>query len=159
MKNPLLRDKFLINAQELNQYLNIVPLLFGSLGLQDLLDEELHCDDIDILIPSLYLNDNWDSFKSLLEELGYTLIDLHEHTFTKDGVSYSYANIEGLNEFVGITEKEITIQNENGIQFYTLNLAQFLLVYKKSSLDGYRANKKENKDLIKIKLIERKLKD
>ena len=71
-------------AKRLNAAFHITPLLYGSLGLQLLVDEQLNADDIDILIPSVYLAEKWETLCTLMRGEGYTLIDLHEHTFIRD---------------------------------------------------------------------------
>ena len=42
------KEEFLLIAKELNIKLNIVPLLFGSLGLEQRLDMCLDAEDIDV---------------------------------------------------------------------------------------------------------------
>lgn len=140
-------NRFLTNAQLLYDKFSIKPLLYGSLGLEVLLQRDLRSDDIDILIPNTLLNENWEYFKAFLESEGYFLIDLHEHTFIKDDIKYSYACIEGLNDFAGINsflEKEYCL-------FLTLN--DYLKVYEASLKDGYRQNKKNKNDIEKINII------
>ncbi len=142
----------------LNDKFNIVPLLYGSLGLEVLTYSTLDADDIDILIPGAFVTgDRWNEFKCFLESHGYVLTDEHEHTFCKDGVDYSYAPIEGLKEFAGIDIPDIEIRNIEGVEFMLLSLAQYLKVYEKSSLDGYRMNVKEKQDKKKIELIRKQL--
>ncbi len=145
---------FLKNAKELYETFNIVPLLYGSLGLEVLTNTDLNSDDIDILMPELFVEGKeWKNFKNYLEENGYILIDADEHTFTKDGISYSYASIENLKEFAGIDITDINKYSNANIYYSLLSLEQYLKVYKKSSQDGYRMNKKEKKDNEKINFI------
>lgn len=140
-----------------NEFL-VIPLLYGSLGLERLTGEPLNADDIDILIPSAYVRGNkWIGFKSYLETNGYMLIDEHEHTFKKDGVYYSFACIEELESFADILQRSIPIVNDHETCFYLLTLEQYLAVYTRSSADGYRMNKKEKRDHEKIALIQQKL--
>ncbi len=149
---------FLQNAEMLNDKFNIVPLLYGSLGLEVLTNSSLNADDIDILIPQVFvIGDKWKAFKLFLESHGYTLIDEHEHTFRKDDVDYSYASIEGLKDFAGIDICDIEIGNISGTKFMLLSLEQYLKVYQKSSQDGYRMNVKEKQDNQKIEFIKKKL--
>ena len=96
----------------------IIPLLYGSLGLEIL-----------------------------------TKTNLHEHTFLKDNIEYSYASIENLKEFAAINTEDIPSYQENGVKYLLLTLEQYLKVYTKSSQDGYRINKKEKQDSEKIKFI------
>ena len=59
---------FLENAEMLNDNFNIVPLLYGSLGLEVLTNSSLNADDIDILIPQVFVTgDKWKEFKAFLE--------------------------------------------------------------------------------------------
>ena len=149
---------FLQNAEMLNNKFNIVPLLYGSLGLEVLTNSSLNADDIDILIPQEFVTgDKWTEFKLFLESHGYILIDEHEHTFRKDAVDYSYASIEGLKEFADIDICDIEIRSVKGTKFMLLSLEQYLKVYQKSSQDGYRMNVKEKQDNQKIEFIKRML--
>ncbi|MBR6620235.1 MAG: hypothetical protein IKK85_07820 [Clostridia bacterium] len=147
-------ELFLKNAELLNNGFEILPLLYGSLGLEVLTNSSLNADDIDILIPQVFVTGNrWAEFKDFLKNNGYTLVDEHEHTFVKNGVEYSYAAIEGLKGFAGIDINCLEIRIESKAKFMLLSLEQYLRVYEKSALDGYRMNVKEKQDKQKIELI------
>ncbi len=148
---------FLENARLLSDKLDIVPLLYGSLGLEYLTGDALDADDIDILVPRVFITDRWQEFKAVLEEHGYVLVDEHEHTFARDGAAYSYADIEDLESFAGIRMKDIEMREVDGVRFLLLSLEQYLAVYQKSSKDGYRVNVRQKKDADKIRFIESKL--
>ena len=148
---------FLENARLLSDKFDIVPLLYGSLGLEYLTGDVIGVDDIDILIPCVFITDRWYEFKSLLEAQGYVLADEHEHTFVRDGVAYSYADIEDLESFAGIRMKDIEMREAEGVRFLILSLEQYLAVYRQSSKDGYRVNVRQKKDADKIRFIESKL--
>ena len=135
----------------------MVPLLYGSLGLEYLTGDDLGADDIDILVPRVFITEQWHEFKALLEAQGYVLADEHEHTFVCDGVSYSYADIEDLESFAGINTEDIEMYEADGVSFLLLSLEQYLAVYRQSSKDGYRVNIRQKKDADKIRLIESKL--
>ena len=148
---------FLENVRLLSDKFDIVPLLYGSLGLEYLTGDDLGSDDIDILVPRVFITERWHEFKALLEARGYVLTDAHEHTFVRDGVAYSYADIEDLEVFAGIRMKDIEMRKVDGVRFLLLSLEQYLAVYQKSSKDGYRVNVRQKKDADKIKFIESKL--
>ena len=148
---------FLENARLLSDKFGVVPQLYGSLGLEYLTRDVLGVDDIDILVPRVFITERWHEFKSLLEAQGYVLFDEHEHTFVRDGVAYSYADIEDLESFAGIRMKDIEMREADGVSFLMLSLEQYLAVYKKSSKDGYRVNVRQKKDADKIRFIESKL--
>lgn len=147
------KEEFLYIADLLNKRLNIVPLLFGSLGLEQRLRADMNADDIDILIPEVFLYEEWNSIVKIMNNSGYVLYDLHEHAFEKSGLSVAFASIESLTPFADINLKRIPIINESGIRYYLLNLQDYLKVYIASSKDGYRKNTKNKKDEEKIKLI------
>ena len=148
---------FLENARLLSDNLGIVPLLYGSLGLEYLTGDALGADDIDILVPRVFITERWHEFKAVLEEHGYVLVDEHEHTFVRDGVAYSYADIEDLESFAGINTEDIKMYEVDDVRFLLLSLEQYLAVYQKSSKDGYRVNVRQKKDADKIRFIESKL--
>ena len=148
---------FLENARLLSDKFGIVPLLYGSLGLEYLTGDALGADDIDILVLRVFITDCWQEFKAVLEEHRYVLVDEHEHTFVRDGVAYSYADIEDLESFAGICMKDIEMREADGVHFLLLSLEQYLAVYQKSSKDGYRVNVRQKKDVDKIRFIESKL--
>ena len=148
---------FIENARLLSDKFGIVPLLYGSLGLEYLTGDVLSVDDIDILVPRVFITDRWHEFKSFLEAQGYVLADEHEHTFARDGVAYSYADIEDLESFAGINTESIEMHEVDGIRFLLLSLEQYLVVYRQSSKDGYRVNVRQKKDADKIRFIESKL--
>ena len=148
---------FLENTRFLSDKFSMVPLLYGSLGLEYLTDDDLSADDIDILVPRVFITERWHEFKALLEAQGYVLADEHEHTFVCDGVSYSYADIEDLESFAGINTEDIEMYEADGVSFLLLSLEQYLAVYRQSSQDGYRVNVRQKKDAVKIRFIESKL--
>ena len=148
---------FIENAHFLSDKFGIVPLLYGSLGLEYLTGDDLGADDIDILVSRVFITDRWQEFKAVLEEHGYVLVDEHEHTFVRDDVAYSYADIEDLESFAGIRMKDIEMREADGVRFLLLSLEQYLSVYKQSSKDGYRVNVRQKKDADKIRFIESKL--
>ena len=148
---------FLENARLLSDKFGVVPLLYGSLGLECLTGDALGADDIDILVPRVFITERWHEFKLVLEEHGYVLVDEHEHTFARGGVAYSYADIEDLESFVGINTEDIDVHEVDGVRFLLLSLEQYLAVYKQSSKDGYRVNVRQKKDADKIRFIESKL--
>ena len=147
------KQEFLHIAKELNEKLNIVPLLFGSLGLEQRLHISLNAEDIDVLIPEEFLKEKWQRIVEVMQDDGYKLYDYHEHAFEKDGLSLAFASIESLKPFANVDISKIPLINENGIRYFLLELEDYLKVYTASSLDGYRKNIKNKQDNQKINLI------
>ena len=148
---------FLENTRLLSDKFDIVPLLYGSLGLEYLTGDAFGADDIDILVPRVFITERWHEFKVLLEAQGYVLADEHEHTFVRDGVAYSYSDIEDLESFAGINIEAIEMYEVDGVRFLLLSLEQYLAVYRQSIKDGYRLTVRQKKDADKLRFIESKL--
>lgn len=147
------KQAFLHIAGQLNQTLHIVPLLFGSLGLEQRLHRDLHAQDVDVLIPEAFLSEKWETLVSVMDRLSYALYDLHEHAFQKDGLIVAFASLESLAPFAGVDPKRIPVVEEAGVRYRLLTLQDDLKVYTASSKDGYRKQKKHGADERKIALI------
>ena len=148
---------FLSVARLLNRRLNVVPLLFGSLGLERRLNTDLNADDIDVLLPERYVMDDWTALRALMESEGYRLMDESEHEFEKSGIRVAFAGIESLAPFAGIDVSGIPVISDGGADYMLLTLSDYLKVYTASSKDGYRKNVKHKQDQQKIDLIRRVL--
>lgn len=151
------KQRFFENAILLNERFGIVPLMYGSLGLEYITNENLSSDDIDILIPSVFVNEKWNEFKDTLTKEGYVLADEGERTFQKNEIYYSYASLEELESFAQIKLSDIEFKSDFGAQFKVLSLEQYLKVYMASSNDGYRINVRKKKDADKISFIQNHL--
>ena len=81
----------------------------------------------------------------VMKDLGYVLIDIHEHEFQKDRVSVEFGSIDTLSDFAGVSESDIELIQIEGITFRLPSLEQYLSIYKASSQDSYR-NDHNNKD-------------
>lgn len=154
----VLFDEFKTICLYLNK-VGITPTLMGSLGLEFISKEDWDPSDIDIHVPGdprgweapdeLRIYD-WDKIMAVMKELGYNLIDVHEHEFKKNEVSVEYGTIDSLYDFAGISESDIELIQLNGIKFRVPSLKQFLSIYEASSKDSYRNNNNNNKDFKKI---------
>ena len=151
-------DEFKFICLELNK-IGIIPRLMGSLGLEFATKPEWDPSDIDIHVPGdprgwdapdelrIY---NWDNILKVMEDLGYKLVDLHEHEFQKNNLSVEFGSISSLFDFAGILESDIEITQIDGVKFRIPNKKQFLKIYEESSKDSYRNDNNNNKDFLKI---------
>lgn len=156
---------FLEITKKLNK-INIIPLLMGSVGLELLTNKSFNSNDLDIHVPGdkrgrevdPKLNIfNWGKISIVMNELGYSLIDLHEHEFEKGCLSVSFGIIDTLPEFAGIELDELELKEDNNIKYYLLTLEQYLKVYEASSKDSYRNDNNNMKDFEKIKFLHEEL--
>ncbi len=149
--------EFLRIARLLNQTFSITPLLFGSLGLERRLGMDLSSEDIDILIPEKYLRDQWHRLHNMMERAGYTLTDIHEHSFVREQFKVAFAMIEDLQSFADVDIRLLALEKDKGANYYLMYLDDYRKVYRASSRDGYRIGKKYGADMQKLALIEQAL--
>ena len=113
----LLFEEFKTICFHLNR-VGITPTLMGSLGLEFRTKENWEPSDIDIHVPGdprgweapdhLRIYD-WDKIMKVMKDLGYVLIDIHEHEFQKDRVSVEFGSIDSLPDFAGVSESDIEL--------------------------------------------------
>ncbi|WP_033828776.1 phosphoribosylanthranilate isomerase [Bacillus andreraoultii] len=145
-------------AKELNEN-GIIPLLMGSVGLELVTGKSWDAQDLDIHVPgdargwevhpelNIY---NWNVIVKIMNSMGYELIDLHEHEFSKDEWSVEFGIINTLPDFAGIQLKDLNLHQKGDVKYYLLSPEQYLRVYEASSKDSYRADQNNNKDSKKI---------
>lgn len=152
---------FLDIAKALNKT-GIIPLLMGSLGMEVLTKKDWYPQDIDIHVPGdkrgwdapgEQIND-WIMIKVLMMDLGYQLIDLHEHEFIKDDIHVEIGNIDTLYSFSGVMIHQLRKITTHDVTFYLPNEQQFYQIYQASLKDSYRQNKNNQKDVDKINYLE-----
>ena len=144
------------------QHHGIDPILYGSLGVSFYLGDFKKFGDVDLLVPEPWVNTQWQNLMIIMNELGYTLFDEHEHEFIdKTGGHVAFAS-ENVLVRDGISQSpiaDVAIMNIGDIKVRTLNLATFKRAYEFSSKDGYRQNQREKKDSEVIALINKQLAD
>lgn len=154
-------DEFLKITEKLNQS-QIIPLLMGSLGLEFVTKMDWNARDIDIHVsgdsrgweaPDSERIYQWSDIFEIMKELGYKLIDIHEHEFEKDNFSIEYGVKDTLYNFAEVGQDELVFQKIGNVAFYTPTLEAFLKIYLASSKDSYRANNNNNKDFQKIEYL------
>ncbi|MEZ0480337.1 hypothetical protein [Planococcus sp. SSTMD024] len=156
-KEQQLHKEFIRLCKSFNKELCIIPVLYGSLGLGKATKMDFSPKDIDILVPFVYLYEQWIVLKKLMERLGYSLIDYREHEFSDGYNQVGFSYIEDLETFAEVDYRGLEKVLEDGAEYYVLSLDDYLNVYTKSSADGYRRSKNHGKDLKKMEVI-RKIK-
>lgn len=156
-------NEFIKIAKKLND-IEIIPLLMGSVGLEVITGKNWDTQDLDIHVPgdkrgwevppelNIY---KWNNIVKIMNAMQYTLIDLHEHEFSKEGLSVEFGILDTLPSFAGVQLEELEIHQMGEIKYYLLNPDQYLSVYEASSMDSYRADKNNNKDIRKIEFLKR----
>lgn len=158
-------NEFIQIAEKLNE-IDIIPLLMGSVGLEMVTGKSWDAQDLDIHIPGdkrgwqvppeLNIH-QWKTIVKMMNSMAYRLIDLHEHEFTKDGLSVEFGIMDTLPSFAGVQLKNVKMQQSGEVKYYLLNAEQYLKVYESSSKDSYRASNNNDKDMGKIDFLKRML--
>jgi hypothetical protein len=156
-------NEFIKIAKKLND-LEIIPLLMGSVGLEVVTGMDWDAQDLDIHVPgdkrgwevppelNIY---NWNEIVNMMNSMEYNLIDLHEHEFSKEGLSVEFGIVDTLPSFAGVQLEDLEMHQVGDIKYYLLNPDQYLHVYESSSKDSYRAENNNNKDSRKIEFLKR----
>ncbi|WP_425671577.1 hypothetical protein [Bacillus subtilis] len=148
-----LYNEFINIAKIFNKELDIIPLLYGSLGLEKVTGLDFSPEDIDLLIPLIFLEEKWEKLKKVMELHGYKMVDLHEHEFKKTNTKIGIAYIEDLKPFADVDYNNLEVFEDGGAKYHLLTIDDYLKVYKKSLLDGYRRRKKNHKNQSKINIL------
>ncbi|GGH86978.1 hypothetical protein JOD43_001844 [Pullulanibacillus pueri] len=156
-------NAFIKIAKKLND-IEIIPLLMGSVGLEVVTGKSWDAQDLDIHVPgdkrgwevppetNIY---NWNNIVDIMISMEYRLVDLHEHAFSKEGLSVEFGIIDTLPSFAGVQLQDLDMHNVGEIKYYLLTPKQYLSVYESSSKDSYRADHNNNKDIRKIDFLKR----
>ncbi len=146
--------EFLKIAKHLNSELNIIPVLYGSLGLSRVIRNDLNSKDTDILVPQKYITTDWKKLIKTLLKINYQLVDEKEHKFVYLNNKIGIAFEEDLFSFAKVDYKKLKTISDNDTEYKTLDINQYKKVYEVSKNDSYRSQNNNKKDLEKIKLID-----
>ena len=146
---------FLEVAKNLDNFLNVTPVFYGSLGLYKIIGEHSKCDDIDILIPDEFINERWNELIDLMKKMKFKLKDEYEHEFIRDSEVVAFGRQNDLIKRIKLDLNNLTVNNINDIKFKELSIKDYLSVYKFMLRDNYRQEKRGNADQEKINLIKK----
>jgi len=148
-------EVFLEVARKVNDFFNVIPILYGSLGLYKIIGEYSECSDIDILIPDEFVNERWNELIDLMEKMGFKLKDEHEHEFIRGSEIVAFAKQDNLIKRIELDPNKLIVSNINNIKFKELLIKNYLSVYRLMLRDDYRQKKRKKADQEKIDLIEK----
>jgi hypothetical protein len=149
---------FLEVVKKLNEKFNLTPILSGSFGLNKVIGSSFECSDIDFLVPGKFVTSNWQELFDAMTEIGFELVDLSEHEFSREAVKVAFAGEEDLGQFSGINNTSLGKVEEDGSMYRQFSANQILALYEASLQDSYRQKKKQGADKEKIIAIKKYLK-
>lgn len=142
--------------RKLNDY-HIVPYLMGSLAVTLVAGFPTNPDDIELQLRQADFQ-NFDLLTEVMASMGYQLIDLQEHKFSKGKIRVGFANVETLKKYADVDYSELALgknQADSSALFYLPNIAQQIKIYKAATQDSWRAGKPKDQ-LILNQLKEQK---
>jgi phosphoribosylanthranilate isomerase len=142
-----LLKEFLEITYQLNQF-HIFPYLMGSLAVELVSVISTEPDDIDIQLRQVDFDDS-ERISEVMENLGYVLIDLHEHKFEKENIHVGFASVESLKSYAGLDYWELQRYKNSEQLFFLPNIEQNIKIYEAATKDGWRNGKE--KDLFILK--------
>jgi len=155
--NQKVLDIFSKLTEELNK-MNILPIAYGSLGLNLIIGEQGLINDIDLIISDSEFSSNWDNIKNnILPSLGYEIDTTHWQEFNGHNIPISILKISDLQKLTDIHECQLKKEKLEHVEFYNLSLKQHLDIYENGLLNKYRKQKKNKEDKQKIILIKQNI--
>jgi len=158
VKTQDLFEEFVAITKIINQRLKIIPVLYGSLGLWHIRHHNFPVNDIDLLVPDEYIKTEWSATLSLMDSVGFTLHDAHEHEFQRGKIKIAFAGFSSLSDDLSIDPEKLKVNQISGASFKELSLEQYLSAYQYVLHDSYRKNIKNKDDQEKINFIKEQLK-
>jgi predicted nucleotidyltransferase len=151
-------DVFLEVTKFLNDKFGIKPILYGSLGIQNIIGEFTEATDVDFMIDPKYITIDWLEFKSLIESLGFEIINEQGHEFARDDIIIGFGNEDEFHRS-GVDPTTLTVSDLDGIRFRELTAKQYLLFYQRVYREDDRQEEKKISDIDKIRRLKIYIKD
>jgi len=154
-------ETFLLIAKHLNKSFGVIPILFGSLGLNRTIGEFKKSNDIDILLPDEFVNGR---FKDLVDLM--RILDIRFKREIKEENEYEFAGKREIVSFGGEADLLVKLEMDpgglkisqmEGASFKEFSPGQYLELYQ--FLAKNKNRRRENKkDSEKIRLIKKYIK-
>ena len=158
MNNQQKFETFLQITTALNQELDSVPILYGSLGLSRSIEQDLATSDIDFLVEERVFAQSLTEIRRIMAQQGFVLADPDENEFHRGDFKVGISHDGDMIEFSGINPAELKVE-ERPAKYRVLTPEQYLATYRASSKDGYRIEERQKDDASKIELLEALLND
>jgi len=154
-------ETFLLIAKHLNKSFGVVPILFGSLGLNKTIGEFKKSNDIDILLPDEFVNGRFKDLVDFMKVLSFRfkreIKEENEYEFAKGGEIVSFGGEDDLLVKLEMDSEKLKISQMKEASFKEFSPAQYLELYQ--FLAKNKNRRKENKkDSQKIRLIKKYIK-
>jgi len=144
MKNTLIEV-----SKILNEEFHVVPLLYGSLALQEVLDKNYNAHDIDLLISKEVLKNKIDLIQAFVMH-GFTYFNQEVLTFEKNGIEIEISNLEQWIKNSNWDIEENILINQDHVKYQQLSARNLEKLYQFLIKDKRRSKEKKQKDQEKL---------
>lgn len=149
------QETFIEVVKKLNQEFEETPIVYGSFGLERILQKGIKAADIDILVRNELVQERWDELKKCIEGMGFALKDEGMHELMRDGVIIAFAPETDVKWLTGGDPKTLSVTTEGEVRFRELTIYQYLELYEYLKEDRYRKETgKAERDKEKIQKIQ-----
>ncbi len=134
----------------------VSTVLYGSTGVSYYLGNfKSKFGDVDLLVDDVWLAGKWHKLENIMKEIGYHLVDEHEHEFSHPiypDVAFAAKSILIRDKVVDSLDELVSVDID-GFPILTLSAKSFLEAYKFSIKDGYRIEHGRKDDAAVIDLL------
>lgn len=136
-------------TQILNEKFQVIPLLYGSFALEEVLDKDYQAHDIDLLIPVEVLKNKIELIEAFVMN-GFTYFNQEVLTFEKNGIEIEISNLEEWTKNSNWIIEENTLIHQDNIQYQLLSAKNLERLYQFLMSDKRRSKEKKQKDQEKL---------
>ena len=136
-------------TQILNEKFQVIPLLYGSFALEEVLKKDYHARDIDLLIPIEVLKNKIELIEAFVMK-GFTYFNQEVLTFEKNGIEIEISNLEEWTKNSNWIIEENTLIHQDNIQYQLLSAKNLERLYQFLMSDKRRSKEKKQKDQEKL---------
>ncbi|PKK99227.1 MAG: hypothetical protein CVV57_03420 [Tenericutes bacterium HGW-Tenericutes-2] len=133
----------------LNEKFQVIPLLYGSFALEEILKKDYQAHDIDLLIPIEVLKNKIDLIEAFVMN-GFTYFNQEVLTFEKNGIEIEISNLEEWIKNSNWDIEENTLIHQDKIQYELLSAKNLEKLYQFLISDKRRSKEKKQKDQEKL---------
>lgn len=149
------QETFIEVTRKLNQEFDEAPIVYGSFGLERIIQKGIKAADIDILVRNELVQEKWGALKECIGGMGFILKREEEHEFERDEVIVAFAPETDVKWLTSGEPDKLPVVHESGARFRELSAEQYLELYEYLKEDSYRKKTgKAEKDKEKIQKIQ-----
>ena len=132
--------------------LNTTPIVYGSIGVELILNKDFDASDIDIILKDeIYFQK--EKLDEVMIQNGYQLLDMPYHSYIKEGISIEFANFNYWQQTCQFINADfISVQQYNHL-YVVLPLENQIKLYEYLTKHPTRSKLKKARDQLKLEAL------